>query len=202
MEPVSDILKVRKRPGMYVGPIQDGTGLHNLVLGLVTEAIEDALANSASHIEVVLNGIAAEVRCLGSYPSNDAELRRLALARLEAAVSLFGARSHAPRWPIVDGILSVDLCVVNALSDWVCSRAWTREAAHTLTFRDGHLETDDFEESDAEFLKHGEVGMGTVFIPNRKIFETLGFDGARLRSALTDLGARNGNISIVLKDGP
>ena len=187
MEPESDILKVRKRPGMYVGDTHDGKGLHGLVLGLVS----DAVANDATCVEVVLraNGVATVWSSI-LRPLDPVELARLAALRREAASDQIKA-IRLDRGHEAEGGVDSDLCVLNALCDWIRDQVWSGEAVHTTAFRDGQLETAIGPVADSTVSRMGEQGVCTTFAPSGRYFSPNVFDLARLAEALSEIGRRN-----------
>jgi len=172
---------IRKRPGMYAGPMNDGTGLHNMVYGVVHSAISEALAGNAKRISVHLNGDGScTVRDDGRGLSTD-PYPKLGIPLAEAVMTnLYAAMNESPP----EGI---GLCVVNALSDWVDVHIWRSGREHQMRFRFGEIETPLRDLGDAGDRHGTEI----TFLPSGKFFPETTFDPERLHAGLKEIALKH-----------
>jgi DNA gyrase/topoisomerase IV subunit B len=88
-----------------------------------------------------------------------------------------------------------DLCVVNAVSDWMWDQAWSAGVAYGQSFRNGRVETMTGPEADADLTRLGERGVRVAFRPSGRFFATTRVDTDRLATALGELGSPTGSVS-------
>ena len=187
---------------MYAGEIQDGTALHNLVLGTVTFAIARTRSHPSFNTKVVLRADAAVTVCFaGSELWDEADLIQISDARRRAATSIVDCLRLEPDALDVAGGVYCDLCVVNALSDWMCDQAWSGALIQSQMFRDGAFESTIGAPLFPELISDGQSGLSTTFLPNNTIFPLIDFDAARLRASLSDLCTQNVEAHVSLVDG-
>jgi DNA gyrase/topoisomerase IV subunit B len=198
---LDDIAKIRKRPGMYAGDIQDGTALHNLVLGMVTLAVAQNQLRPSFTIEVVLRQDGAvSVYSVGLEEWTEDDLTLLANARFAAATSIVDCIQLEPSVFDIAGGVYCDLCVVNALSDWMCDQVWSGASIQSRTFRESAFESTIQAPLFSDLIAYGRCGLSTTFLPSKKRFPSITFDAGRLQDSLADICSRNLEVRVGLID--
>jgi DNA gyrase subunit B len=183
---------------MYIGPTDDGTGLHNMICEVVHNAINEALSGHATRVDVLLNASgSATVRDNGRGISVDIDEqtgRFVAELILTELHTVHQTPMRAPRVP--DALVGTGLCVVNALSDWLELRIWREGKQHFMRFRRGILEAPLV----AIRGTLGEHGTEITLLPGVDIFTTIEFDGPKLKSRLDELARLKDGLEIVFND--